>query len=281
MRHPRLLIAGFLLTLFLVAVSAYGQIWSGGGEMWRGWRGERPRFATAAIKDGQFHFCRLMYESVFREAGGQGWRTDYPGADINFSIRFGELTKTAVSRDGEGDPEHFVVRASDDDNLFRCPFVHIEDSGTVRFSDFEVSQLRKYLEKGGFMWSDDFWGERAWRNWESEIHRVLPRQHYTIVDIPVTHSIFQTVYNVKRILQVPAISQWRRSGATSERGPESAQVNTRGIFDENGRLMVLMTHNTDISDTWEREGEDVEYFYRFSPEGYAIAINVMLHAMTH
>ena len=111
---------------------------------------------------------------------------------------------------------------------------------------------------------------------------MLPRENYTIVDIPVTHSMFQTVYNVKRILQVPAISQWRRSGGdTSERGPESAQVNTRGIFDENGRLMVLMTHNTDISDTWEREGEDVEYFYRFSPEGYAIAINVMLHAMTH
>ena len=70
--------------------------------------------------------------------------------------------------------------------------------------------------------------------------------------------MFQTVYNVKRILQVPAISQWRRLGGdTSERGRDSAQVNTRGIFDEKGRLMVLMTHNTDISDTWEREGEDV------------------------
>ena len=71
--------------------------------------------------------------------------------------------------------------------------------------------------------------------------------------------MFQTVYSVKRILQVPAISQWRRNGGeTSERGSDSAVVNTRGIFDEKGRLMVLMTHNTDISDTWEREGEDVE-----------------------
>ena len=59
------------------------------------------------------------------------------------------------------------------------------------------------------------------------------------------------------------------------------EFNTRGIFDEKGRLLVLMTHNTDISDTWEREGEDVEYFYRFSPEGDAIAINVMLYVMTH
>ena len=28
-----------------------------------------------------------------------------------------------------------------------------------------------------------------------------------------------------------------------------------------------MTHNTDISDAWEREGEDVRFFYQFSPEG--------------
>jgi hypothetical protein len=279
MQRPRSFIAALALAVSLAAGAAYAQIWS---DMWRGWRGQPPRFATAALADGQFHFCRLMYRSAFPEAGGQGWRTDYPGADINFSIRFAELTKTAVSRNGEGDPEYFVVRSSGDDNLFRCPFVHIEDSGTVRFSEDDVNQLRSYLLKGGFMWSDDFWGNRAWNNWESEIGRVLPPGQYPIVDLPVTHSMFQTVYKVERILQVPAISQWRRSGGrTSERGLESAHVNTRGIFDENGNLMVLMTHNTDISDTWEREGEDVEYFYRFSPEGYAIAINVMIYAMTH
>jgi hypothetical protein len=265
----------------LTASAAYSQIWPG-GDMWNGWRGVRPRFATHAINDGRFHFCRLMYPSVWREAGGSGWRTDYPGADINFSIRFAELTKTSVAIDGEGDPEYFVVRSSGDDNLFRCPFVHIEDAGTARFSVEDVEQLRRYLLKGGFMWSDDFWGSHAWSVWQEEIGRVLPPSRYPIVDIPVDHAMFQTVYSVKRILQVPAISQWRRmGGATSERGPDSATVNTRGIFDEKGRLMVLMTHNTDISDTWEREGEDVEYFYRFSPEGYAIAINVMVYVMTH
>ena len=267
----------FLLLTLLIAGAASAQIWS---DMWRGSRGEPPRFPTAVIRDGQFHFCRLMYQSAVREAGGQGWRTDYPGADINFSVRFSELTKAAVSRNGEGDPEHFVVQASDD-SLFRCPYVHIEDAGTARFTDVEVGQLRTYLLKGGFMWSDDFWGDRAWSSWEEQIGRVLPPDRYPIVDLPVTHAMFQTVYNVKRILQVPAISQWRRSGETSERGFESAHVNTRGIFDEKGRLVVLMTHNTDISDTWEREGEDVEYFYRFSPEGYAIAINVMIYVMTH
>jgi hypothetical protein len=267
------------LAALLAAIPSYAQIWT---QMWGGFRGEPPRFATRAIRDGEFHFCRLMYPSVYREAGGQGWSTDYPGADINFSIRFHEITKTAVSMDGEGDPEYFVIRSSGDDNLFHCPYVHIEDAGTARFSEQDVLQLRTYFEKGGFMWSDDFWGTLAWSNWEREIGRILPPSRYPIVDIPVTHSVFQTVFNVKRILQVPAISQWRRMrGDTSERGNDSAEVHTRGIFNEKGRLLVLMTHNTDISDTWEREGEEAEYFFRFSPEGYAIAINVMLYVMTH
>jgi uncharacterized protein DUF4159 len=271
----------FLVSALVAAIvsAASAQIWTG-GTMWRGWRGEPPRLATRVLRDGQFHFCRLGYSSWYREDGGQGWRTDYPGADINFSIRFGELTKSAVSRDEDGEPEFFVVRA-DEDALFACPFVHMEDAGTAELSDTEARRLREYLLKGGFIWNDDFWGPDAWQNWKRQISRVLPSQ-YAIVDIPVTHPMFQTLFHVKRILQVPSIQRWRGLGGdTSERGADSAVVNTRAILDGKGRVMVLMTHNTDLSDTWEREGEDAEYFYRFSPEGYAIAINVMLYQMTH
>ena len=55
----------------------------------------------------------------------------------------------------------------------------------------------------------------------------------------------------------------------------------RAVLDEHGNVMVLMTHNTDISDAWEREGEDPRFFYSFSPDGYAVGINVVLYAMTH
>ncbi len=216
------------------------------------------------------------------EAGGTGWSTDYPGADINFSIRFSELTKAAVGRDHDDEPEYFVVRSSGDDALFGCGFVTMEDAGVALLSSADVLQLRNYLLKGGFIWNDDFWGSEAWINWVEQISRVLPPPEYPIVDIPTSHPMFHTQFNVKDILQVPAIQQWRRlGGGTSERGADSAVVHTRGIFDKKGRLMVLMTHNTDISDTWEREGEDKEYFYRFSPEGYAIAIDVMLYVMSH
>ena len=45
--------------------------------------------------------------------------------------------------------------------------------------------------------------------------------------------------------------------------------------------MVVMVHNTDMPDAWEREGEDSEYFFRFSPEAYAMGIDIVLYAMTH
>ena len=123
-----------------------------------------PRFPTATSFDGGFNFCRLMYTSDRREAGGSGWSTDYWDADINFSTRLGELTKTTISRQPNGDPNHLTVRISDP-ALFQCPFLSATDVGTALFTDDEAATLRAYLEKGGFLWVDDFWGPYAWDNW--------------------------------------------------------------------------------------------------------------------
>ena len=86
---------------------------------------------------------------------------------------------------------------------------------------------------------------------------MLPPAEFPIFDIPPDHPIMHTLYDVKEVPQVPSINFWSRSGgSTSERGSDSPHANFRGIHDEHGRLMVVMTHNTDIADTWEREGEN-------------------------
>src|SRR5215218_5809267 len=54
-----------------------------------------PRFPTKHSFQGSFNFCRAMFESNRREK--RGWSTDYPGADLNFSTRLAELTKTPVT----------------------------------------------------------------------------------------------------------------------------------------------------------------------------------------
>jgi hypothetical protein len=242
-----------------------------------------PKFATAANFDGSFNYCRGYYTSNRREAGGSGWDTDFPGSDNNFSVRLAELTLMRVKLGADGQPDYVVVRLTDP-LLFRCPMLFMEDVGTVEFSDAEVESLRAYLLKGGFLTVDDFWGTAAWEQWAHEIGRVLPPGKYPIVDIPNDHPIMRTLYDVKEIEQVSSIQYWSRSGGrVSEREMigDSPHVNFRGIVDDKGRVMVVMTHNTDIPDTWEREGENQAYFDRFSPNGYAIGVNFVLYGLTH
>jgi len=275
MARRRLLAIGGLALLAFGSLAYAQRIFVGGGFRMR------PRVATVGDFDGSFLYCRGVYRSVWGEAGGQGWSTDYPGADNNFSIRLSELTRVQVKWDPTRQPIYVVVRL-DDPLLYRCPMLFMEDVGTLRFSESEVLGLRDYLLKGGFLWVDDFWGSRAWEQWVAELQRVLSKGEFPIVDVPLSHPIMHTVYDVTDYLQVPSINFWYRSGGSvSERGFDSAQVHYRGIEDSRKRLMVLMTHNTDVADTWEREGENQEYFSLFSPRGYAIGVNVVVYALTH
>jgi hypothetical protein len=226
-----------------------------------------------------FSFCRLAYRQGFREAGGQGWTTDYPNADRNLMFRTEELTTVQMSKYPDGEFAHSIVTATHKD-LFKCPFLFASDVGTMTLNDDEATRLRGYLEKGGFLWVDDFWGDHAWSQWEGQMRRILPGKE--IVEITPDHPLFSVLYHVRKVPQIPSINHWRRSGgATSERGMESATPHLRAIYDESGRIMVLMSYNTDIADGWEREGEDQEYFYLFSPDAYAVATNVIVWMMTH
>jgi hypothetical protein len=273
-RRSALLVA----ILFVAAAASAQDFFRGYG---RGYNRVPPRLPKVGSYDGAFSFCRGLYTSGYREQSGSGWNTDYPDADVNFSIRLSELTKVRVGKQPTGDPNHLVVPVTDD-FVFQCPWLHLEDAGTAQFTDAEVAQLRLYLMKGGFIWADDSWGNFALSNWEEQIGRVLPLAEYPIRDITPDHPVFTTMFQVPHMPQIPSISHWRRSGGgTSERPGETDTVVVRGISNRHGHLMVLMTHNTDISDAWEREGEDPQYFYNFSPNGYAVGINVVMYAMTH
>ena len=245
----------------------------------RGFRGY-IRTPTPQSFDGRFNFCRIM-TSVSNMGDGGGWAVDYPRADINLSIRLAELTKTSVSTDpASGEPNHLVLRLTDPE-LYKCPFIMMTEVGTTYFGPDEAEALRNYLFKGGFLWADDFWGSYAWDHWESEFSKVLPPAEYPMRDLPLDHPLFKSQFSLTRVPQIPSINFWYGTGGTSERGMDSAQAHARGIADSKGRLLVLITHNTDIGDSWEREGDDPNYFYTFSVDGYAFGINALLYAMSH
>jgi uncharacterized protein DUF4159 len=262
------------VSLLLLASLAWAQFGRGGNAS------IQAHMARPDSFDGRFHYCRAAYR-VNPAGDGGGWLTDYPLADIDLSIRLSELTKIPVSFDATNQPRHLIVRLTDDE-LYQCPFIMMQEVGTLFFSDMDAAKLRTYLLKGGFLWVDDFWGSYAWDIWAAQIKKVLPPSEFPIVDLQADHPLFHTMFDLPGIPQVPSINFWYGSrGGTSERGADSAQVHVRGISDQNGRLMVLMTHNTDVSDSWEREGEDPDYFFKFSVHGYQVAVNVLLYALTH
>src|SRR6266850_1366772 len=194
--------------------------------------------------------------------------------------RPGRIRLRHLGRDASGEPKHLLIRLTDNE-LFDCPFVMMTEPGGAAFSGEEAAKLRLYLEKGGFLWADDFWGEYAWSWWVGQLRKALPASEFPIFDLPLEHPLFHTQFEVKKVAQIPSINFFFGSGRTSERGSDSAVPHARAIADSKGRIIVLMTHNTDFGDSWEREGDDATYFINFGPDGYAFGIDAVIYALTH
>lgn len=241
---------------------------------------ETPQWTNApGFEKDVFTFVRIRYSSGrggYRYRRG-GWATDYPDADLNLAYRLQQMTSMKVHPDG-------VVLEIGDPELFRYPFIYIVEPGSLAFEEPEVPILRRYLLNGGFLMIDDFWGEAEWDNLESELKRVFPDR--PIVDLPRKHPIFHCVFDIPddRNLQCPAVDLGTYSqynGVTWERY-DAKEVHIRGVYDDKGRLCVIICHNTDNGDGWEREGDNEYYFREFAEKkAYPLGINIIFYAMTH
>ena len=221
-----------------------------------------------------FTFCRLRYENI-RRARKSGWGDDYPQADYNLMVRLSELTKTRISRWSNGDPGFANVTVMDPD-LFQCPYLRMQNAANYDFTPEEAVRMRDYLLKGGFLWIDDNW-DPDFEYIRPNLMRILPGAR--IVDLPVDHPIFATHFLVNPLPQIPSLGSWQRSRQDSEIGPST--VHYYGVFDGQNRLVVLVSMNSDVSDSWEREGDNPSYFDVFGRDGYALGVNVAVYAMTH
>jgi hypothetical protein len=234
-----------------------------------------------------FTFVRIRYSSGYGGYDGYGrgygrrgyrrgrWATDYPDSDLNFSFRLQQLTSMEVDPDG-------VVLELTDPKLFDYPFIYIVEPGRLVFSQEEVDTLRRYLLNGGFLMVDDFWGEDEWYNFYYEIKRVFPDRE--LVELELDHPIFHAVFDLKERPQIPSINHalgGRSYDITWER-EDAREVHYKAIYDDKGRMMAIICHNTDLGDGWEREGENEWYFHEFSEKkAYPLGINIVFYAMTH
>src|SRR5690606_7960531 len=187
--------------------------------------------------------------------GGRSWATDYPKSDRQFVTVLKRLVRLNVS-----DWENAVPL--DDPVLRRFPLLYKVEVGQMEMTDEEVEGLRSYLDAGGFLIVDDFWGIREWQIFEENFRRVYPNK--AIVELPLEHPLFSSYYNITEIKQVPAIG--RANYPAECRGCEAT---VRGVFDDDGRLMVVINFNTDLGDAWEW-AEDPRYPLEYPTYAYAM-----------
>ena len=227
--------------------------------------------AAAAGPHNAFVFTRAIYSGGrgFRGFGRGSWSTDYPKSDRQFLT----VLRRLVDIDAYDDEN--AVRL-DDPGIRRYPFLYMLEVGYMRLTPEEAEGLRGYLLAGGFLMVDDFWGTAQWYNFEMEIQRVLPE--YPIVEIPLDHPLFHTVYNVGEVVQVPNVTNARWGEQTWERDGFVPYV--RGIFDEKGRLMVAINWNTDLGDAWEW-AEQPDYPVRYSTYAFQVGVNTIIYALSH
>ena len=265
-----------LTALVFAAILVTSAIAQRGG---RGWRGravpDRSEFPTWENKVGferdVFTFARIRYTPHYH----RGWDADYPDADWNLSLRLQQMTSLKVN------PNSVVIELTDP-TLYDYPFIFLSAPYSVIYTDAEVKALRRYLLNGGFMMCDEFWGTIQWAHFYNQMKRVLPECEPR--ELPLSHEIFHNVYDFKELPQATAIHFWQQ-GFTYHPVPGTERDHSPhffGLFDKNDRMMVLLCHNNDICDGWEREGEDREFFERFSVKcSFPMGINIITYAMTH
>ena len=220
----------------------------------------------------EFYFTRAAYSGGgggFRRWRRQSWATDYPKSDRQFLIVAERLTGLDMFM--EAHPRELT-----DEHLNRFPFLYALEVGYMSMTPEEATALREYLLRGGFLVVDDFWGTYEWEIFEYEMQKVFPE--YPIVDIPLEHEIFHTFYDIDEIIQVPNVNNGRSGWRTHER--DGYEPFVKGIFDDEGRLMVIINWNTDLGDAWEW-AEDPYYPLRYSTYAIQMGVNFIIYAMSH
>lgn len=173
-----------------------------------------------AQSDYSITIARVKY------GGGGDWYSDERSLPQLLSfVRQNTLLDVAPSED--------IVELSSE-KLFSYPYIYLTGHGNVKFTEVEARRLRRYLLGGGFLHIDDNYGldEHIRR----EMQKVFPDREF--VELPFDHPIYHTHYEFPNGL--PKIHE-------HDGNPPQGF----GILDENGRLMVFYSHESDLGDGWE------------------------------
>jgi hypothetical protein len=222
-----------------------------------------------ATEKTEWAFARLMYPSgPYVRRGIGSWPTDYPKADRQFVQGVRRLTRLHARSTEQ-------VVDLDTDEVFNWPWLYAVEVGHWALTDAQCRKFREYLLRGGFFMCDDFHGAYEWQVFMQGMSRVFPDR--PVVEIPDNDPIFHVLYDLKDRVQVPGIQYWY-SGRIYEK--DGVIPHWRGIYDDNGRLMVAICFNQDNGDAWEW-ADHPRYPENYASQAYRMGINFIVYAMTH
>jgi hypothetical protein len=228
---------------------------------------------------GEWVFARLMYPPSrygYRYGfnrdwveGDTSWTIDYPRADRRIAAIVRRLTRVAARSVEQ------PVNLDDGDDVYNWPWLYAVEVGSWELTDTQAEKLRDYLLRGGFMMVDDFHGTLEWDVFIASMRRVFPDR--PITDIPKADPIFHTLWNIEDRFQVPGL-QFTLSGHPYEQ--DGYEPHWRGIYDNEGRVMVAICHNMDLGDALEH-ADNPHYPQKYSAAGMKLFLNYIIYGMTH
>ena len=216
----------------------------------------------------EWTFARLAYDGAGRRRGSS-FDVDYPYAEYHFSQAVERLTRVDVYPDGH-------VVSPNTDQLFDYPWLYAVEVGNWTFSDEQAARMREYLLRGGFLMVDDFHGEAEWEIFAEGMRMIFPGR--LIEDIPADDAVYAIPHEIGQRLQVPGPG-YMGSGVTYERY-DGVVPHWRGIRDDHGRWMIMISHNIDYGEGWE-QADNPYYPEPFTGQAYEVAVNYLIYGMTH
>lgn len=229
---------------------------------------------------GELVIGRLMYPGGFGFGRGGDWRQgyaswtdDYPRGDRKLIEMIRRFTRTNVR--GVEQP----VNLEDGDDVFYWPFMVVGLASAWQLTDAMAASLREYLLRGGFLFCDSFFGTRDWIVFQESLNRVFP--DHPVVELTADEPVFHIVFDLPEMIdtQIPNANSWLRGGP-GYLGADGATPHWRGVFDDDGRLMVLIAHNNDVADAWQW-ADDPRFPADKANLALRFGVNVVMYAMTH
>lgn len=149
-----------------------------------------------------------------------------------------------------------------DERVWDFPFLHLTGHGNIHLTDAEVTRLREYLSRGGFLHADDNYGlDDSFRR---ELKRVFPDR--ALVDVPLRHPVYHAVYDLPQ--GVPKIHEH-----------DGKPARGLGIF-IGDRLAVFYSHESDLGNGWEDVGTYKDDPPELHEKALKMGVNLFVYAVT-